>query len=117
MNLFAQTFSDVNTMVSVLGTDINTVSTNMKTQGFTVQTDPAVPNRNIRLVVRQEQRGSRNILVEYCGSTVTGYYTALTKTENIILLDALMKANYNEGEYREFKKADVTVKLVSDYSL
>jgi hypothetical protein len=113
----AQTFDNVNAMLSVLGSDINAAASQLTSKGYVQQNETEFDNRKVKVFTQKTTRGVHAVLVQYCGTTVTGYYLPITNPENMMLLQGLPNSGFTEGEYMQFSKGNITVKLASDHSM
>ena len=116
----AQNESLLNSMVSVLNiTSVSKITTWLGEKGYKEMSDPAFAQKGLRVFKKADPRGDETYILEFCGSSFTGYYTTLSTPEYVFLTDDLQKQGYKDagGLYDKYSKNDISIEVVYDHSV
>lgn len=116
----AQNEGVLNSMVSVLNnTSVSKITTWLGEQGYKEMSDPAFSQKGLRVFKKASSRGDETYILEFCGSSFTGYYTTLSTPEYVFLTDDLQKQGYKDagGIYDKYSKNDISIEVMYDQSV
>jgi hypothetical protein len=116
----AQNTNLIENMVSVLNNQSLSGMVGLVTkEGYSEVSNPLFAQKNLRVFKKKTRGNDETYILEYCGSTLTGYYTTLSRPEYMIMLGEVEKKGYKNAEdnYYKYYKGDVSIEVVSDYSV
>lgn len=87
--------------------------------GYTQMHDPAFTQANLRVFSKKSQRGPVVFMLAHCNNQLTGLYTHLSQSENVIVTLDIDKYNYKwvKNAVNKYRKGDITVQKVYDPSV
>ena len=116
----AQNTNLIENMVSVLNEQsVSSMTSLLNKEGYSEESSPVFAQKNLKVFKKKATRGEEAYILEYCGSSLTGYYTTLSRMENVILMSEAEKKGYKHAEdnYYKYYNGDVSLEVVSDRSV
>lgn len=94
-------------------------SQRLVSDGYTQMHDPAFVKSNLRVFSKKEKRGPVVFMLAHCNNQLTGMYTHLSQSENVIVTIDIDKYNYKwvKNTVGKYRKGDITIQKVYDPSV
>ena len=105
--------------VNLQGSTLDSYTQRLIDDGYTQKHDPAFTQANLRVFAKKSQRGQVVFMLAYCNNQLTGMYTHLSQSENLIVTLDIDKYNYKlvKDAVDKYRKGAITIDLITDPSV
>ena len=117
---FSQDITILNHMTEGLkGHTLDSYTQSLTGDGYKQMHDPAFTQANLRVFSKKSQRGNVVYMLAYCNTKLTGLYTYLSQSENLIVTLDIDKYKYKpvKNAVNKYRKGDVTLHKIYDPSV